>query len=91
MFEFLLHYVALILDAGNIIFFVANLPQLVTAYRNRQNLRGLSSKMLIGFILSTVMFILAGLVLGGALTVILGVFNVLFFAAQLYWKRKYNE
>lgn len=81
--------IGLILDLGNIIFFLANIPQVVTAYRNRKNLRGLSSRMLLGYSASTVCFITSGYMAQGYLTVVLGVINILIFITQLYWKRKY--
>lgn len=91
MFDWLLPYVGYILDAGNVVFFISNCPQLITAYKNRRNLQGLSSKMLIGFTISTLLFIIAGLTLNGPLTVILGIINIIFFLIQLYWKRKYGN
>lgn len=91
MLDWLLPYIGWILDAGNIVFFVANCPQLITAYRNRRNLVGLSSRMLFGFIISTILFIIVGLITNGILTVVLGIINIIFFALQLYWKRKYSK
>lgn len=91
MFDWLLPYVGLILDGGNVVFFIANCPQLITAYKNRRNLAGLSSRMLFGFIISTILFIIVGLITNGVLTVTLGMANIIFFALQLYWKRKYSK
>jgi len=79
-----------LLDLGNILFFVSSLKQMHTAYKNRDNLQGLSSKMLIGYIMSTVCFISAGILLSALATIILGILNILFFSLQLYWKRKYR-
>ena len=52
--------IGIVLDIGNVIFFISNLPQLITAYKNRTNLKGLSAKMLFGFICSTIFFVMAG-------------------------------
>lgn len=90
MFEFLLPYLGRILDAGNIIFFIVNFPQLRTAYKNRKELKGLSSTMLGGYMLATVFFLIAGLVTGGYLASTLCGINEVVYAFQLYWKRKYK-
>jgi len=79
------------LDIGNIIFFVANFPQLITAYKNRRNLVGLSSKLLIGYIIASLFFISAGVVTGGYACVILNIINEAIYAVQLYWKLKYRK
>ena len=84
-----MNLVGILLDLGNVAFFVSNLPQLLTAYRNRRDLRGLSGKMLLGFTVSTLLFISAGWLARAPLTVILGCANVVFFTLQLHWKRKY--
>lgn len=83
--------VGTLIDIGNIIFFVGNLPQLITAYRNRTNLQGLSSKMLFLFMISTVFFILAGALTDGMMTIILGLVNEIIFSIQLFWKHKYRH
>lgn len=90
MFEILLPYLGLILDIGNVIFFVVNFPQLVTAYKNRKNLQALSGTMLGGYMAATVFFLFAGLVSGGYLASILCGINEVIYAFQLYWKRKYR-
>jgi uncharacterized protein with PQ loop repeat len=81
--------IGLLLDIGNIIFTVANFPQIVTAIKNRRNLRGLSSKMLIGYMIATLFFFLVALLSYGYIAVGCCVFNWIFYAVQLYWKRKY--
>ncbi|TET26072.1 MAG: hypothetical protein E3J73_05105 [Candidatus Bathyarchaeum sp.] len=83
--------ISIVLDLGNIVFFVSNLLQLFTAYRNRKNLKGLSSKMLFGFMISTVFFITAGVLTSAPMTIILGLGNEVFFASQLVWKWKYRN
>lgn len=83
--------ISIVLDIGNVVFFTSNLPQIITAYKNRKNLKGLSSKMLFGFMISTVFFITAGVLTGAPLTIILGLGNEVFFASQLVWKWKYRN
>ena len=82
--------IGIVLDIGNVIFFISNLPQLITAYKNRTNLKGLSAKMLFGFICSTIFFIIAGVLTNAYFTVALGILNIVFFLLQLYWKCKYK-
>jgi len=89
MFDWLLPYVGRILDAGNVVFFISNIPQLITAYKNRKNLLGLSKEMLFGMIISTLLFMVVGVITNGILTVILGATNIIFFILQIYWKWKY--
>lgn len=90
MLEILLPYLGLILDAGNVIFFIVNFPQLITAYKNRKNLKGLSATMLGGYMFATIFFLLAGLITGGYLASMLCAINEVIYAFQLYWKRKYK-
>lgn len=85
-----MNLISLLLDIGNIIFFLSNFPQVLTAYRNRKNLRSLSSLMLLGFSLSTTLFVTVGILTVAPFTVVLGIGNILFFLAQFYWKRKYR-
>ena len=80
----------LLLDIGNIIFFVASFPQLITAYRNRSNLIGLSSKFLIGYLIASNFFIGAGLLTGGYACVVLNAINEVFYGIQLYWKWRFR-
>jgi len=90
MLECLLPYLGVILDVGNIIFFVANFPQIITAYKNRKNLQGLSSKMLFGYMIATIFFFMAGLITGGIMTAILCAINEVIFGTQLYWKWRHK-
>jgi len=90
MLEFLLPYLGIIIDVGNVIFFAVNFPQLRTAYKNRKELKGLSSVMLGGYMLATVFFLVAGLITGGYIAATLCTINEIIFGYQLYWKRKYK-
>lgn len=91
MIEELLYLVAPFLDIGNIIFFVAGLPQMIAAYRNRKNIKGLSLTMLLGFFIASILFILVGIITGGIFVVVLGCLNEIMFASQIYWLRKYRK
>jgi hypothetical protein len=79
-----------LLDIGNIIFFIANFPQLITAYKNRRNLVGLSAKLLVGYIIASIFFIWAGIQTGGYACVVLNLINEGIYMIQLYWKQKYK-
>jgi hypothetical protein len=79
------------LDIGNVIFFVVNFPQLRAAYKNRKDLKGLSSTMLAGYIVATVFFGLVAFLTGGYLATTLCILNNIIYALQLYWKRKYRK
>lgn len=83
--------IPIFLDAGNVTFFFSTLPQLITTFRNRKNpetLKGLSSLMLLGFIIATTFFIIVGFISHAPLTVILGLINEIVFGLQIYWKHK---
>ena len=85
-----MNLISILLDIGNIIFFLANFPGIVTAFKNRTNLSAISSKMLIGYMLATICFTIVGLLTGGYITAILGVINELIFGIELYWKKKHK-
>lgn len=83
--------IGLLLDIGNIIFFISNLPQLITAYRNRRDLKGLSSRMLIGYFIATLFFGSVAFLTGGYITFVLCIINEVIFITQAHWKRKYRK
>jgi len=83
--------VPILLDFGNIIFFIANIPQVLKSYKNRKNLKVLSSKMLLGYISGSFLFAIAFLIAGGMIAFMLCLFNFCFFSLQLYWKWKYRN
>jgi len=78
------------LDVGNIVFTIANLPQIVTAIKNRKNLVGLSDKMLIGYSIATLFFFSVAFISSGWIAVGCCTFNWMLYSAQIYWKRKYK-
>lgn len=86
----LLWLIPYLTDVGNIIFFVAGLPQLWKTWKNRKNpkmLEGLSSKMLLGYVLSFILFGTLGFIVDGYFTFVLNIFNIIFFLIQVYWKK----
>ena len=83
--------VGTILDIGNIIFFIASFPQMINAFHNRKNLRGLSAGLLFGYMIATIFFFIAGLMVGGYFVMVLSAINEVFFGVQLYWKYKYKN
>lgn len=83
--------IGLLLDLGNVAITIANIPQILTAMRNRRNLQGLSAGMLVGYMVAADLFLVTGLLAGGYLTVALCSFNQAFYAVQLYWKLKYGR
>lgn len=87
----LLWLVPYLTDAGNIIFFFAGLPQLWKTWKNRndpEKLEGLSSKMMLGYVLSFILFGTLGFIVDGYATFILNIFNIIFFLLQVYWKSR---
>jgi len=80
-----------ILDVGNVIFFIANFPQMVTAYKHRTNLSGLSGMMLALYMIATVFFGMVAYLTGGHLATALCITNEFFYTCQLYWKHKYRK
>lgn len=91
MFEMLLWLVPILLDLGNIVMFLATLPQLITAWKNRRNLSGLSTTMVIGYIIANLIFALVGLISGAYFALVLSSGNCVFFVMQLFWKWKYRN
>lgn len=83
--------IGLLLDIGNVIFFIVNFPQLVSAYKNRKDLKGLSSIMLFGYMIATVFFGLVAFLAGGYLATTLCAINEGIYAFQLCWKYKYRR
>ena len=77
--------IGLLLDIGNVIFFISSFPQLISIFKNRKQLKGLSRKTPFGYIISTLFFIACGFLSNGYLTMILGVINVANFSLQIYW------
>lgn len=91
MIEELIWLIPWLLDGGNIIFFVAGLPQLKRTWDNRnypERLQGLSTKMLVGYVISFILFGFAGLITDGYFTFVLNIINIIFFLLQVYWKRR---
>jgi len=79
-----------VIDIGNIIFFVATLPQIINAYRNRKDLKGLSKWMLLGYTVGVACFMVGNFAVGAYIGSFLNVINLGAFLAQTYWKLKYR-
>lgn len=80
----------LLLDIGNILFFIANIPQLITAFKNRKNLAGLSYGLLSFYFAGTVFFALGNFFVGATIAPILCIISLFFYAIQIYWKLRYR-
>jgi len=83
--------VTIFLDIGNAVFFLANLPQLVTAFRNRKNLAGLSSNYLFWLFVGTIFFAIGNYSVGAFVASLLCVVSLFFYAIQLFWKFRYRK
>lgn len=74
-----------LLDIGNIIFFIATLPQLLQTYENRYELKDLSK---IGFSLmavGTVFFLVVAVITHAYATIALTAFNIIYNLITVYW------
>jgi drug/metabolite transporter (DMT)-like permease len=83
--------ITILLDIGNIIFFLANLPQVITAFRNRKNLSGLSSNFLLCLFLGTIFFAIGNFYVDAIIASALCIVSLFFYAIQLFWKHKYRK
>lgn len=83
--------ITVLIDIGNVIFFIANFPQVITAFRNRRNLTGLSSNFLFCLFLGTVFFTIGNYAIGAITSSILCIISLFFYAIQLFWKFKYRK
>ena len=80
----------ILLDIGNIIFFISNFPQMMNAYKNRRNLKGLSTLFLSGISVATVVFIILAVLTFALFTFVIGCLEIFFYLSQVYWKMKYK-
>ena len=83
--------VTLLLDIGNTVFFLANFPQVITAFRNRKNLSGLSANYLFWLFVGTIFFAIGNFLVGAMIAPWLCVTSLFFYAIQLFWKFKYKK
>jgi len=81
----------ILLDIGNLLFFIAMLPQMITAYKNRRNLTGLSFGLLTFFFAGTIFFAIGNYLVGAAIAPILCVIELVLYATQLFWKVRYRN
>ena len=77
--------VALLLDLGNILFFLASLPQLYRTYQRRRELQDLSIASWVIQIFASVCFLSAGWISGAWFTVALNAFNMTYAGVTAYW------
>jgi len=80
----------LLLDIANVLFFLATLPQIVAAYRNRRNLKAISRLMLLGFISGTVLFMTVDILCSAYIAFGLAVVDQAGWVLQVYWKWRYK-
>jgi hypothetical protein len=79
---------ATLINLGNVLFFIAAFPQIITAYRNRKKLSGLSLGLLLGYSSGTVFFAIGNYIIGATIATGLCSVSMAFYAMQLYWKFK---
>ena len=77
--------VALLLDLGNILFFLASLPQLYRTYQRRYELQDLSIASWLIQICASICFFSAGLLSGAWFAVALNIFNMTYAGVTAYW------
>jgi len=82
--------IELLSNIGNTLAFIASIPQIITAYRNRRNLRGLSSLMLFITFMAYLFFIMVAYLNGAYVGVVLCLISEVFHILQFYWKRRYR-
>lgn len=77
--------VPILLDLGNILFFLGNLPQLYKTYQRRKKLRDLSIYSWVIQIFASICFFSAGVLTGALFTVVLNAFNIGYAGVTAYW------
>lgn len=77
--------VPLLLDLGNILFFIGSLPQLYRTYQRRHALRDLSLYSWVIQIFASLCFFSAGVLTGAGFTVVLNTFNIAYAGCTAYW------
>jgi uncharacterized protein with PQ loop repeat len=82
--------VTLFFDIGNIIFFIANLPQIITAYKNRKNLVGLSTNYLLILSIGTVLFGIGNYAVGAYIASAFCALSLIIYGIQIYWKKHFG-
>jgi len=85
--------VATLIDAANVLFTVANLPQVIEVFRNRKVLKGLSKWTYLLYVVGSILFLSAFFLIGAGLSFFLGCFNLIFYAWVLFWvvKKEWRE
>lgn len=77
--------VPILLDLGNILFFLGSLPQLYRTYQRRQKLQDLSIASWVIQIFASVCFFSAGALSGAWFTMAVNGFNVTYAGVTAHW------
>lgn len=91
LIDWILPLLGLILDIGNIIFFISNFPQLIRTIKNKNKssaLEGLDEKTMIGYIFATLFFFIVAFATDGYIASTLCIINIIIYSLQIYWKYK---
>jgi len=78
-----------LINLGNVLFFIANLPQTITAFKNRKDLRGLSFYYLLGLFIGTIAFAIGNYLINAIIASGFCVVSLVFYVLMMYWKAKY--
>jgi uncharacterized protein with PQ loop repeat len=70
---------------------VANIPQIITAYKNRKNLSGLSINFLFALTIGYILFAIGNYGLGALISSFLCIASMVLCLVQIFWKRKYRR
>jgi uncharacterized protein with PQ loop repeat len=81
---------AYLVNLGNLVFFLANFPQVITAFKNRKNLAGLSFNYLLWLFIGTILFAIGNYYIGAYIASVLCITSLFFYGAQMFWKKKYK-
>jgi len=77
--------VPILLDIGNIIFFIATFPQLKITYTNRNNLKDLSAITFLLISIGCFCFMIGNYLIGAKIAGLLNVFNIIYNSLTIYW------
>lgn len=80
-------YVGLFADIGNIIFFIFGFPQLVSTFKHRKELVGLSPVTPLGYVFATIFFTLMSIGSSAYFAFVLCIINAFMWAMQIYWMK----
>ena len=81
----------LLLEVGNMLFFMAGFPQLIRTLkmiRKKQKMIGVSSSSFVGYALGCICFAGVGIIFSSFLTTTFNLFNLAYFSIVAWWSRK---